>query len=367
MTGFDFKGLVDITLPIHNTTNLKSFLMKNQLTLLFCLMGLTSPVFAQLNFSGSIDTYYRVNINADREQSPNTSFANLPGFALGMANLVGSYEGEKVGFVADLVFGPRGEEAVFNSVGSANIVNQLYAYWKVSPKITLTIGNFNTFLGYEVISPASNFNYSTSYMFSYGPFSHTGVKADFALSDDFSLMLAALNPTDYTEFNVNGKTTFGAQLGFKGQYLNLLFGDQSMDESTGSLFQIDYTGGFNLGKKLYLGINSTYNSTPIEGADDTGFYGVAAYLQLQTGEKTAFGFRPEYFAEFGNFGALGNTDLEGKANVLALTLSGNLGIAEGLKLIPEFRFDINSEPIYTSDTEIQSELGSFVIAAVYSF
>ena len=46
------------------------------------------------------------------EFAPNTSFANLPGFALGMANIVLSYEGEKSGFVADLVYGPRGTDAV---------------------------------------------------------------------------------------------------------------------------------------------------------------------------------------------------------------------------------------------------------------
>ncbi|HAE72380.1 MAG TPA: porin, partial [Flavobacteriaceae bacterium] len=44
---------------------------------------------------------------------------------------------------------------------TGNIVNQLYMYWNVSDKVTLTMGNFNTFLGYEVISPAANFNYST--------------------------------------------------------------------------------------------------------------------------------------------------------------------------------------------------------------
>ncbi len=110
-----------------------------------------------------------------------------------MVNLIAGYEGEKVGFVADLVFGPRGSDAVFLSpyynagAGTANIINQLYTYWKVSDAVTLTLGNFNTFLGYEVISPTANFNYSTSYMFSYGPFSHTGLKADFALSDEFSL------------------------------------------------------------------------------------------------------------------------------------------------------------------------------------
>ena len=53
--------------------------------------------------------------NDENAIAPGSSFAQLPGFALGMANLVASYEGEKVGFVADLVFGPRGADAIFNS------------------------------------------------------------------------------------------------------------------------------------------------------------------------------------------------------------------------------------------------------------
>ena len=100
--------------------------------------------------------------------------------------------------MVDLVFGPRGEDAVFLSGtlrpgGSSNIVNQLYVYWNVTKKITLTMGNFNTFLGYEVISPIDNYHYSTSYLFSYGPFSHTGIKSDIVLTEDWSLMLAYLN------------------------------------------------------------------------------------------------------------------------------------------------------------------------------
>ncbi len=64
----------------------------------------------KFSFSGSVDAYYRANLNADNattdgapNAAPGSSFANLPGFALGMANLVASYEGEKSGFVADLV------------------------------------------------------------------------------------------------------------------------------------------------------------------------------------------------------------------------------------------------------------------------
>ena len=130
----------------------------------------TTPKFS---ISGTVDAYFRGNLNApnvgENTMAPGSSFANLPGFALGMANVVAAYEGEKVGFVADLVFGPRGTDAIFNSPmysATGNIVNQLYMYWNVSDKVTLTMGNFNTFLGYEVISPAANFNYSTSYLFS---------------------------------------------------------------------------------------------------------------------------------------------------------------------------------------------------------
>ena len=339
---------------------------------LFTLLGILSlsasaQSESKFDFSGSVDTYYRTNFGADRMEAPNTSFANLPGFSLGMVNLVGSYTGEKVGFVADLVFGPRGEEAVFNSVGSSNIVNQLYAYWNVSNSVTLSLGNFNTFLGYEVISPVSNFNYSTSYMFSYGPFSHAGLKIDIALSEDLSLMLAVLNPTDYTEYNVNGTVTFGGQIGYKGQYLNVLYGDQTTEASMGSLFQIDYTGGFDLSEKFYLGINGTYNATPVEDSDATGFYGAAIYLQYAFNDKTALGLRPEYFSEFGEFGALGYSDASGKGNVFALTLSANYAVADGLKIIPELRYDMTSEASFSNGADMQKELGSFLLAAVYSF
>src|SRR5690606_35730504 len=128
----------------------------------------TKPKFS---FAGSVDAYYRANITAPNDGdaiAPGSSFAQLPGFSLGMANLIAAYEGEKVGFVADLVFGPRGTDAIFASPmysATGNIVNQLYVYWKVADAVTLTFGNFNTFIGYEVIAPTANFNYSTSYLF----------------------------------------------------------------------------------------------------------------------------------------------------------------------------------------------------------
>ena len=51
-------------------------------------------------------------------------------------------------------------------------------------------------------------------MFSSGPLSHTGLKADITLNDDASLMLGVFNTTDYTESQpLNDDYMFGAQFG----------------------------------------------------------------------------------------------------------------------------------------------------------
>ena len=97
-----------------------------------------------------------------------------------MVNTVFSYKSGKSGVVADLAYGPIANAA--NAYEGA--INQLYAFYKASDKVTLTLGQFNTFYGYEVISPSGNFNYSVYYLFNAGPFSHTGFKLDYAASDE---------------------------------------------------------------------------------------------------------------------------------------------------------------------------------------
>ena len=292
-------------MKLFKTTLLSLSLLASTVTL--AQEEATTEVAAEeptFSLSGSIDTYYRSS-----EYAPGTSFGNLPGFALGMANVIVSYEGEKSGFVADFVFGPRGTDAVFNSTGSSNIVNQLYAYYNVSDSFTLTLGNFNTFLGYEVISPVANFNYTTSYMFSYGPFSHTGIKADIAVNDNTSIMLGVLNTTDMTESQPLGDDyMIGAQLGLFGQYINYLGG------GTAGVSQIDFTGGFNITDSLYLGLNATSYSDD----NDVEFSGIALYPQYSFSDSFALGARYEAFSEDG-LGAIGSVSGEGDNTSFTIT------------------------------------------------
>ena len=395
--------------------------MKKKYTyLLFVIMLISTAVIAQdtppaeekeeekptFSLAGSVDTYFHSSFKTfnpyNEKYAPSSSFADLKGFSLGMVNLIASYQGEKAGFVGDLVFGPRGQAAVFGTASGQAVVNQLYVYYKLGDKVTLNLGQFNTFLGYEVISPAINFHYSTSYLFSFGPFNHTGLRADFDLGGGFVGKLAIMNPTDIgVEYNPVNTYTFGAQVGKSGDsgsvYLNFLYGDQdgTLDEidlyddgvSAGSLFQGDVTASVNLGETFSLGINASYQTTATgEAFDENGdvvdvdgdassFLGFALYPKLTLSESFSIGLRAEYFSiknshlnifTLDDYDAVNGVNA-GDGSVMAFTLTANYK-AGGLIFIPEFRIDKTSEDsFYDSDDKATDLLPTLNLAAVYKF
>ena len=321
---------------------------------LSALLLATTVAFAQeskVSVSGTVDMYGTTNF-ADGAGTPGILVANPENanrFGLGSINTVFAYEGEKSGFVADLAFGPKADDA-----NLAGAINQLYAYYNVNDKTTITAGQFNTFLGYEVISPAANFNYTVSYLFNAGPFSHTGIKLDYAVSEDLSYMLAVTNSHAISSDNTElyGETQFGAQVGYKGQYLNFIYGGVDGSGITDNIF-VDYTGGFDLTDSLYLGINAAYSHS--EDAD-AGYQGAALYIENTFSDSFALGLRPEFFQKNG----------ASDGTVTALTLAASSSLTDNLKVITELRMDSSD------DGEIEAFAGeesvsALTIAAVYSF
>ena len=306
----------------------------------------------KFTLSGTIDVYGTTNFTSETG-TPGILIAN-PGnanaFGLGFANTVFSYEKGKAGVVADLAFGPRADDA-----NLAGAINQLYVYYNLSEKLTVTAGQFNTFLGYEVISPAANFNYTVSYLFNAGPFSHTGVKLDYAVSEDFSLMAALTNAHALTSADGNfaDATQFGAQIGYKGQYLNFIAGAVDATSAKDWIF-LDYTGGFDLSDSFYVGINAAYANS---SNDDAGYQGVALYLQNAFSEKFSLGFRPEFFK---------TTSSAGDASVSAFTLTSNVSVTDNFKFITDLRFDSSDDGLIEA-FPAKSSTSTLTLAAVYSF
>jgi len=335
----------------HILTN-KNIMKK--ITIVFLFIGSLS-VMAQekeneskFSLSGSVDTYYSTNLTTSGLGTTGIlSDVTANGFGLGMVNTIFSYESGKTGIVADLTYGPRANAA--NAYKGA--INQLYVFYQASESLKITLGQFNTFFGYEVISPTGNFNYSVSYLFNAGPFSHTGVKLDFTASDDLSLMLAITNPHGVVEgANNTDDYQLGVQVGFKGQFFNGVYGADGFGFK--DVLYLDYTGGFDLSDSFRVGINAAYSNSQDA---DAGYYGGALYLEGTLSDTFALGLRPELFTL---------TSAAGDSSVIAATLAGNITLSDHLKVITELRYDGSDDVTFVGGKD---NVTGLTIAAIYSF
>ncbi|HVS91031.1 MAG TPA: porin [Mucilaginibacter sp.] len=317
------------------------------------------PKDPPLIFSGSVDTYWKYDFSGHANIP--TSFAtDQNSVSIGMVDLGLKKKVGKAAFVGELSFGPRSDQSIPTS---GYHIQNLYVSYDVTDKLNFTAGYMSTFIGYEVISPAANYNYSTSYLFTNGPFQNAGFKATYAFSDKVSLMAGIFNNywNTYTSFVTHGGTTtsgdvstFGAQLMIapaKGwtAYLNVATGPYSGTE-------FDLTTAYQITDAFKLGLNAADWSAPNNGG---GFQGVALYPQLAVSKVVSFGLRGEYF-DYKN----------GGGNVTALTITSNIK-AGNITLIPELRFDNKSSafPVTFVDSNgaTTNSAAQFLIAAVYAF
>jgi len=329
-----------------------------------------SMTFAQdtpLEISGSADVYYKY----DFAKVPNigTSFAtDQNSVSLGMIDIALKKTTGKTSFVGEVSFGPRGQyQSILNGDGAdadnnSFHIQNLYATYAATDKLSFTAGFMGTFIGYEVISPVANFHYSTSYLFSNGPFQNAGVKANYAFSDKVGLMVGAFNDrwNFYSADPMKGLNAVGAQLALTptegiSAYLNFMDGSVS-----GTI--VDLTATFQLTDKFKLGLNAADWSGV---SDDEGYTGFALYPSVAVTENFGLGLRAEYFKAKENATELFGIDADN--SVTAFTLSANLK-AGGLTVIPEFRLDsAKNDNFVKSDLAPTKSASQATIALVYAF
>lgn len=337
--------------------------------------------------SGSADVYVQTNFNGKQTNDVlNRGFyPKANSFELGMINIIMKKSIKKVGFVADIGFGPRAE-AANNTLYSNTIlaIKQLYVTYAPSDWVEFTLGNFSTFFGYELIEPQNNFNYSTSLAFQNGPFYHTGFKANFT-KGKFNLLAGFFNDTDTKSDNDRNKYV-GAQLGFTGDnggvYLNFVGGNEPTSFFVEDTLEFaayknyknsyDLTGSIQLGKnkKGKLGVNVAYHQFRYkENKEDkaTRSKYLVSYLygQCDISERASIGARVGYLFNPDEAAAY----VAGPAKHFAdFTLTAHVNIIGGLKIVPEYRMDFSNQSVFLDrkggGSKFQHVLG---MAAIYAF
>jgi hypothetical protein len=332
-----------------------------------------------LKISGSADVYYRYDF-AKTAANNKTSFTNSHNsFELGMASVRIDKTIGKAGIVIDLGFGKRAKEFAYNDEGITQAIKQLFVTYAASEKLTFSAGSWASHVGYEVVDPQMNRNYSTSYMFSYGPFTHTGLKADYKFGNS-GVMLGISNPTDFRTTELAPKYIIGqfstASKNGKAKLFVNYVGGKSSD--TTKMNQYDVVATMAISDKFSLGYNGTIArfKEKTDGKFSTAkkWWGSALYFNLDFSEKVGLTFRSEYFEDhkkitsFGGITPFGGVPGIGEGNdVFANTLSANFRLG-ALTIIPEFRYETASNAIFlNAEGGGTKRAGNFLIAAVYAF
>lgn len=323
---------------------------------------------SSFKLSGSGDFYYRYDLNKDVTNN-RTSFTNSQNsFELGMASLKAEHSIGKVSMVADLGFGRRAEEFSYNDANTMLAIKQLYLSYQIAPKLKLTAGSWATHVGYELVDASANKNYSMSYMFSYGPFFHTGIKAEITTSDKSVLMIGLANPTDLKSATGSNKFVI-AQFATATKndklklYLNYQGGNASGDTR---LSQIDAVVTYAATEKFSIGLNATSQSVQEKVSEKwqsaNSWWGTAVYLGYNFSDKFGLNWRNELLNDKKSVTAAGIG-----GGVFASTLSANFTI-DNLKIIPEIRLDnADTNAFLKSNGAATKSYSSFILAAVYSF
>ena len=316
---------------------------------------------ATTTFTGSVDGYYRYNFADPSGKTNNfTSFTNSQSsFELGMASVKIDHSVGKVSATADLGFGKRAQEFSYNDASTLVAVKQLTISYALSDKFKLTMGKWATHVGYELLDAYANRNYSMSYGFSYGPFFHTGLKADISLGGKSAMMIGFANKTDYlsspspVQYVLAQFSTASSNDKWKA-YLNF----QGATELT--QFNLVITGA--LSEKFSVAYDGSILTTHTNGVNES-WNSHAFYLNYDPLKSFGLTLREDYFSDR----KINPLVSLGGGSVMATTLSGNFRCSQ-LTIIPEIRLDMDSDPVFSkSGSPDKKSTASFILAAVYKF
>lgn len=402
--------------------------MKKTLTTAFSLL-LSISAFSQektedkgkLTFSGYIDSYYMANFNSPQNRNnlgtsgTARAFDQKAGqFSLGLVQTKMTYSTSKIDIVGDLTFGPNADLGNYGNVigrvaaaydangnpipttGTALAIKQAYIGWKATDKLTLTMGQFGTHIGYEVIDAPVNYHYSLSNLFNNGPFYHVGLKAQYNFSDKVYLMAGIVNNVDNLDDNNRAKgiiaQLFVSPISGWNVYLNAISSNEANADAMGktpdasySLF--DLTTTYQITPKFMVGLNAASGSqkgdyqmltTNPKFAKISGTWGgVALYTNYSVSDVFSIGARYENFANQDGVRGLRITDTNADGSlksitgvtVNSLTITSTFTVADGHLLIkPEFRSDAFDKTFFVDgDGKAQKSQATLGLAVIAKF
>ena len=265
--------------------------------------------------------------------------------------------------------------------------------------LTIDLGKYITHFGLEVIEgwPGYNDNYSRSYDFAFAiPFTHTGIRASYPISDQLSVMAMVANGWDTVD-DPNDSKGYGGQIGFfpmegVSLYFNYFGGPepQALDPDNdddwrhllgftwvvkplpGYLPDLTFSGTYDYGFEEDFDVSAIRQ-------DDVEWHAVEGVLRYDFTPWFYLALRGEWMDDEDGVRIIPCLSGAGCAGasafafgvgqrVWALTLTPTFKIGEYVVVRPEVRYDKSTEAVFEDEgggfEDNQTTLG---VNAIYSF
>lgn len=343
--------------------------------------------FRDVEFSGIVDGYYSYNNNKVDMFTQGRAFdVRHNAFSLQLAKLTLNKANSKedpLGFRVDLGLGETVDRVISVSDSSRNDatkhVLQAYASYvaPIGKGLTLDFGKFYTPVGAEVIETKDNFNYSRGWLFTYGPYYHTGLRAKYAFNDKVALTGFVMNGWDNVfENNVddNAGKTFGFQVGLTptkkfAVTQTYLAGPEAPLANVPAVSKrdnwrhiADTVATVFVNDKLTLLGNFVYGADGDNAGNRGKWTGGAAYFKYAFNNRFAFSPRFEVF-----------NDKDGlrtgaAQTVKDITLTQEVKLVNNLLTRFEFRRDFSNQKFFTNSAgATRNNQNTFILGISYFF
>jgi len=337
-----------------------------------------ADMLKDVRINGFLSAGYNYNFN-----EPDTMAVNMRpfndtdnSFALELAQLVFHKDAEEAGeagFRLDLNFGYTVPKAI-HSTGAASSddfdVRQAYISYMapVGSGLRVDFGKFVTDHGLEVIEGYEdwNMNYSRSFLFYFSiPFTHTGLRATYAVNDMLSLSGAVVNGWDNVKDNNSSKSVHlhAAITPMPDTTVNLKY--MVGAEQTGSEGNLRHLLNVNLSKRfgaLTLKADYVYGTEEaVPGLGDATWTGLAGYARYEVSEKFAVNARAEIFSD--DDGARTGT----AQDLWEVTITPEYAVTENLVVRAEYRHDHSNQDVFDDGAGLSDTQDTAGLNAIYHF
>jgi hypothetical protein len=372
--------------PLVNLTIKECIMMKSKLLNSLILAALAAPVVANaaaptlsevldasgVSLTGYIDTgYTSLNSTGLFTSGVSTRVFDAPSAVAGKnfnsfnlnqaAVTISKLPKEGAGGVVNLTTGQDAKAIVSNGAPASQFdVTQAYGSYATG-SMTIIFGKFVTLSGAEVITSTANPNYSRSILFGYAiPFTHTGARVSYAVSDTVNLIGGINNGWDQVSDMNTGKTV---ELGFTAapskmfSFAGSYYSGKEMGAIDGNRNLLDLVATINATDQLSFIVN--YDSASQDGAVVIGskakWNGLAAYANYTINDKWHLSLRGETF-----------NDKDGYRT--GATLTAAYLPSKSLELRAEIRKDSSDQLAFQqSDGSAKKSQNSLGLQAMYKF